>query len=203
MVESEKKYNFLLINKAFSKASILHENQCRKGTTLPYIIHPMEVAKLLFQMHATTEQICAGFLHDTIEDTPYTLEEVEKDFNKEVCSLVNFCSEEVLEKQAEHSKETWQKRKEEVVEKIKTASDAELLVLFADKLSNLKSFVDEFKEEGEDFWGHFHGDKQQQLWFYTNLWGKFKEEYTSDKNCKTFLDEFKEYLKTLWPEEQF
>ena len=74
-------YDFNLINKAFNIASEKHQNQTRKGSDIPYLIHLMDVASILFQFKASTDQVCAGFLHDTIEDTPYTLEELKEDFN--------------------------------------------------------------------------------------------------------------------------
>ena len=76
------------IEKAYKYAEHLHEGQYRQSGE-PYIIHPLNVAYILSDMHADTDTICAGLLHDTLEDTKITKKQIEKDFNKEVADLVD------------------------------------------------------------------------------------------------------------------
>ena len=90
LIEKVKSYNTKdidLIIKAYNYASKKHEGQKRKSGE-PYIIHPLNVAFILAEMHADIDTICAGLLHDTIEDTDVTREDIERDFNESIALLV-------------------------------------------------------------------------------------------------------------------
>ena len=77
-----------LVEKAYRYAESLHDGQFRQSGE-PYIIHPLNVAYILSEMHADTDTICAGLLHDTLEDTEITKESIAQDFNKEIANLVD------------------------------------------------------------------------------------------------------------------
>jgi guanosine-3',5'-bis(diphosphate) 3'-pyrophosphohydrolase len=76
-----------LVKRAYVYASTQHEGQARKSGE-PYITHPLAVADLLADLHMDVPSICAGLLHDTIEDTKATYEEVTTLFSKEIADLV-------------------------------------------------------------------------------------------------------------------
>ncbi len=76
------------IKKAYEYAEHLHEGQMRQSGE-PYISHPLNVAYILAEMHADTDTICAGLLHDTLEDTIITKEDIAHDFNPEIANLVD------------------------------------------------------------------------------------------------------------------
>ena len=77
-----------MIKKAYNYAYRLHDGQFRQSGE-PYIIHPLSVAIILSEMHADVDTICAGLLHDTLEDTDITKDDIIKDFNIEVANLVD------------------------------------------------------------------------------------------------------------------
>ena len=77
-----------LIDKAYNFANEKHEGQ-RRRTGEPYIIHPLNVAYILTTIKADKETICAGLLHDTLEDTETSISEMEKEFGKEITKLVD------------------------------------------------------------------------------------------------------------------
>ena len=77
-----------MITKAYNYAKDLHYGQVRQSGE-PYITHPLNVAYILAEMHADCNTICAGLLHDTLEDTEISKEEIAQDFNKEVANLVD------------------------------------------------------------------------------------------------------------------
>ena len=77
-----------MVRKAYSYADELHKNQFRQSGE-PYIMHPLNVAYILSEMHADADTICAGLLHDTIEDTNTTKEEIAEQFNSSVANLVD------------------------------------------------------------------------------------------------------------------
>ncbi len=83
-----KEKDVKLIEKAFEYAKNKHCNQFRKSGE-PYIIHPLEVSIILAELHAGPNTICAGLLHDVVEDTDTTLEEVANEFNPDVASIVD------------------------------------------------------------------------------------------------------------------
>ena len=77
-----------LITRAYKRAEELHNGQFRKSGE-PYIIHPLNVACILASLHAGPSTICAGLLHDVVEDTPVTLDDIEKQFGGDVAELVD------------------------------------------------------------------------------------------------------------------
>lgn len=92
LIKSIKSYmkdpNLSMVEKAYHKASELHKDQKRRSGE-EYIIHPLCVALILSELHMDIETIVSGILHDTVEDTGYTLEELEKDFSKDVKVIVD------------------------------------------------------------------------------------------------------------------
>lgn len=74
--------------KAYEYAGILHSEQTRQSGE-PYIIHPLNVAYILAEMHADSDTVCAGLLHDTIEDTNITKIDISHDFNQNIANLVD------------------------------------------------------------------------------------------------------------------
>jgi GTP pyrophosphokinase len=76
-----------LVKRAFAYAEVAHKGQLRKSGE-PYIIHPLNTAKILADFKADTPTIIAGLLHDTLEDTPVTKADLERDFGSEIAFLV-------------------------------------------------------------------------------------------------------------------
>lgn len=87
-VNTYAKKDWQMIEKAYKYALKYHEGQKRESGE-EYIIHPLTVAYILSGMHADAETICAALLHDIIEDTPITYEDIEKDFGEEIAHLVD------------------------------------------------------------------------------------------------------------------
>src|SRR5450631_1910449 len=82
-----------------------HSGQFRKGTRVPYLIHPLNVAKILLDCGCSDELAVAGLLHDTVEDTAVTLEQIRASFGDAVARLVEFATE-------PEKLWTWERRKE-------------------------------------------------------------------------------------------
>ncbi len=77
-----------LIMKAYNYAEGFHKGQLRKSNE-PYIIHPVEVAYIVSTLELDDNAICAALLHDVVEDTPATFEDIKKEFNEDVATLVD------------------------------------------------------------------------------------------------------------------
>ena len=92
LINLMKKYHpsddFSMIEKAYGMAREAHLEQLRKSGE-PYIIHPLAVAKILAELELDKESIVAGILHDVVEDTIYTVEDITREFNEEVAILVD------------------------------------------------------------------------------------------------------------------
>jgi (p)ppGpp synthase/HD superfamily hydrolase len=151
-----------MIHKAIAFASVAHDGQKRKGSNVPYIVHPFEVAQILTSQAASEEVIIAGLLHDTIEDTDVTVDEIALMFGKTVARLVAANSE--------NKALTWEQRKEHTIAYMKNeATLEEMMVCCADKLSNLRSLKTDYNELGEALWKRFHRGKEHQKWYYESL----------------------------------
>jgi len=86
-----KEYNLdavPMVKKAYEYADILHQGQFRQSGEA-YITHPLNVAYILAELHADQNTLCAGLLHDTLEDTKATKEDIVHDFNQEIADLVD------------------------------------------------------------------------------------------------------------------
>ena len=88
IIEEYNNEGISIIKKAYDYADKLHEGQVRQSGEA-YITHPLNVAYILAQIHADTDTLCAALLHDTLEDTEATKEELEYEFNKNIANLVN------------------------------------------------------------------------------------------------------------------
>ncbi|WP_420867430.1 RelA/SpoT family protein, partial [Actinomadura bangladeshensis] len=82
------KADLRLIERAYDVAAHYHRNQKRKSGD-PYITHPLAVATILAELGMNTETLCAALLHDTVEDTPYTLDQLSAEFGDEIAALVD------------------------------------------------------------------------------------------------------------------
>ncbi len=151
------------IEKAVQKASSLHQKQLRKGQPIPYISHLFSVAIILSEFTDDENIIAAGILHDAIEDTNYTAEELENDFGSEVKKMVLGVSE---EKYHDGVKIGWQERKQKYLQCLKDDDFGSLMVCVADKIHNLMSLMNDYKIKGEQVWDNFNASKEKKMWYY-------------------------------------
>ncbi|MGG3468708.1 HD domain-containing protein [Neobacillus pocheonensis] len=151
-----------LIEKALQVASIAHQNQFRKNTNIPYIAHPVAVGMLVMKAGYSEDLIAAAILHDTVEDTELTLEDIEREFGANIAEIVAGCSE-------PDKSLTWQARKDHTIEFLKTAPEEVRVVACADKLHNLRSIIHDYEQHGDKVWERFNAGKEKQKWYYTHI----------------------------------
>ena len=127
------------VTKAIEFAAKAHDGMERKKDKTPYILHPLEAATIVGTMTSDQDIISAAVLHDVVEDTEITIEEIEETFGSRVRALVE---SETEDKRAELPPEdTWRIRKEESLEELASCGDRDVLMLWlGDKLSNMRSF---------------------------------------------------------------
>lgn len=153
-----EKDNELLI-KAIEYANAMHAGACRKGTTMPYIIHPMEVMHNLYLMQADKSLMAAGVLHDVVEDTDATMTDIEKRFGVKIAELVKSHTE-------QHKEWPWEQRKAIAMEEERTLSKEMQMLALADKLSNIRAMHRDYVKLGDKLWERFNRGKDKQSWYY-------------------------------------
>ena len=158
-----------LVSEAIVYAVAAHDGMRRKKSEAPYILHPMEAAVIVGTMTDDQHVIAAAVLHDVVEDTAVTMEEIVEKFGTRVGELVAAETEDKRENLPPDA--TWRVRKEESLEVLKNTDDiAVLMVWLGDKLANMRSFYRMFKVEGAAMWQRFHQkDAAQQAWYYRSI----------------------------------
>ncbi len=138
------KVNQGLIQKAFFTAKKYHASQFRKSGE-PFIMHPIEVAKILAHIELDQASIIAAILHDLVEDTDFTIEKVKEEFGEEIANIINGVTK--LEKIIFHTKE---ERQVENLRKMIIAMSEDvriIIVKLADRLHNMRTLSSLSKEK--------------------------------------------------------
>ena len=145
------------VNRAFLFALKVHGGQIRKDGK-PYITHPFSVAMELAKNGANDELICAGLLHDTIEDGGVSPDELKREFGEEVLRLVLF--------DTENKKLSWKERKDATLLALENCDRKCAMLICADKLSNIRDLAEGLEAEGEAVWNKFKYGRDRQEWLF-------------------------------------
>ncbi len=148
-----------LLTHAIQFATRAPRNQLRKGTDLPYIVHPFAVGLILSQFRFSQLVIAAGLLHDTLEDTGVTEPALAGEFGDEIAAIVAACSE-------PDKSLPWRERKQHTIDSLITAPWQVKSVVAADKLDNLRAMADDFAQIGDALWQRFKQGRDEQEWYY-------------------------------------
>lgn len=152
-----------LIDRAAGFAARAHQKQRRKIGDVPYIAHPVGVAFILLRMDCPDTVVAAGLLHDTVEDTNVTLEDLRQKFGDEVADIVAGCTE------PPKKGNSWEARKLHMIRTLIGASLSVKLVAAADKYHNLSHSLYTSRERGKSIWWRFGRGIEQQAWYYRNV----------------------------------
>ena len=158
-----------------------HSTQTRKGSLIPYITHPIQVANILFDMRASENIVMAGLLHDTLEDTDTTRQQLTDLFGDKVAELVAMHSED--------KSLTWDERKAAEIKDAKEGIMALRMLILADKLANIHSLAISLRHEGEEMWDMFNAPKEKQSKYYGDLTDAFAD-LQHDRELAPFYWEF-------------
>lgn len=150
------------IQKAINIAIKYHSGQYRKGKDIPYIVHPFGVGLILARVTDDEDIICAGLLHDTLEDTELSPDELKKLFGENIFTMVNDVTE-------QDKSLSWGERKRLALEHVSKMGHGSLLVKSADVLNNLSDQINDYKTLGDEMFARFNAGKEVQLKRYTNL----------------------------------
>lgn len=146
---------------AIRYATDCHSGQTRKGTKIPFIMHPLEVMQILHGMNADTNLLIAGLLHDVVEDTDTSIEEIQSTFGDDVADLVVGHTED--------KSKTWEERKETEINETLIASQRLKMLVLADKLANMRNIRKDYRELGNTLWERFNAGLRQQAWYYGEM----------------------------------
>lgn len=144
-----------------------HVGQFRKGTSVPYIVHPLAVGRILAEARCSQEIVVAGFLHDTLEDTAVTRDEIQAAFGEPVANLVSAVTE-------SDRSAPWRQRKQETLNKLQVANEDVLVLALADKIDNMRSIRTYLQRDGEQIWKRFNRPREDQTWYFRSLGACFK-----------------------------
>ncbi len=141
-----------------------HMGQVRKSEPdKPMIMHPISVGNLLEDYGYDDEIIAAGYLHDVVEDTKYTIEDIQNEFGEKVANLVMGASE-------PNKTLSWEERKKHTIKETKTLPLANKLIICADKINNLEDMMLKFEKNGKKDFSTFKRGEEQQKWYFTNVY---------------------------------
>ena len=179
------------VEQAVQFALTAHEGAVRKGTSIPYILHPLETASIAAQLTTDEDVIIAAVLHDVVEDTAFTADDIAEKFGARIAELVGSNTED--KRRDRPANETWEIRKQETLDHLRTASLEEKIIAFSDKFTNLRSTLNDYINLGESIWDRFQQkDPEKHIWYYEGVFNACPELGSS-----LLYEDYGRHLKTL------
>lgn len=180
------------MSNVFEKAVVFavkaHEGQKRKDGSV-YILHPLEDAAIVGTMTNDQEILAAAVLHDTVEDTDVTADEILENFGERVARLV--ANETENKRPEQNACDTWKIRKLESLEVLKNAEIETKMLWLGDKLSNMRSLARAYDLIGEEVFQRFNEkNPYEQRWYHAVIIEYLKElaDYPAYKEYKMLFD---------------
>lgn len=157
-----------LLDKAIVFATEAHAGTERRGKGFPYIVHTMEAMEIVATITPDQEMLAAAALHDTVEDTDVTIEQIRAEFGERVAKLVHAESDIVIEGS---ESDTWKARKQAAIDRLAAAPHDAKIVALGDKLSNMRAIYRDYVTKGDELWKIFHAPngKPDHEWHYRGL----------------------------------
>lgn len=147
------------VEQAIQAAALLHEQHQRKGAIgIPYITHLMAVTLMLRDYTSDEDTLVAALLHDTLEDTDYTTEEMKADFGETVTAIV-----ETLTEPQKDPDLSWLQVKQQYARQLKQGSVAAVEIAAADKIHNFRSMVEGYHGNHQGFLQDFSGRLEDRI----------------------------------------
>lgn len=156
-----------MVDRAAAFAIKAHSGIARKGKGYPYSLHVMEAAAIVATMTDDAEMIAAAFLHDVIEDTDYTYDDILKEFGKRIADFV--LSESDAPDDGSRS-DSWRERKIQTMNRLANSSREVKIIAMGDKLSNMRAIWRDYKVQGDSLWQIFNvKERSAHEWHYRTL----------------------------------
>jgi (p)ppGpp synthase/HD superfamily hydrolase len=190
------------IEQAIRAAAVLHKNQLRKGSMpFPYITHLVATAFTLLDYTDDEDVIISALLHDTLEDTDYTLDELQEDFGGKVREIVEAVTE---PKSTPENRISFRDRKRIYAEQLKKGPKEAVLVAAADKMHNFRTMVEDYTEAPDRFIEDFGKNFDERVEAYqtianvinNRLEGRILAEFNH------VFDEYKQFIEQIKTHEE-
>ncbi|MBO6097730.1 MAG: bifunctional (p)ppGpp synthetase/guanosine-3',5'-bis(diphosphate) 3'-pyrophosphohydrolase [Bacteroidales bacterium] len=166
--------NTELLDRAILFAVKAHAGTERRGKGFPYIVHPMEAMEIVATITPDQELLAAAALHDPVEDTDVTIEDIRAEFGERIANLVAAESDVFIEGKSEE--ETWHARKQAAMDRLAAAPHDAKIVALGDKLSNMRAIARDYAMMGDKLWDIFHAkDPSDHEWHYRGLANSLRE----------------------------
>jgi myo-inositol-1(or 4)-monophosphatase len=163
-----------LLDRAIVFAVRAHAGTERRGKGVPYIVHPMEALEIVATMTSDQELLAAAVLHDTVEDTDVTTEQIRAEFGNRVATLVAIETDVPL--QEADSLKNWRARKQAAIVRLASAPRDAKIVALGDKLSNMRAIARDYAAQGDKLWSIFRSaDPKDHEWHYRGLAASLSE----------------------------
>ena len=157
-----------LLDRAIIFAVKAHAGTERRGKGFPYIVHPLEAVEIVATITPDQELLAAAALHDVVEDTDVSVDEIRAEFGDRIAALVAAESDTFEEGVSEE--DSWHSRKRAAIERLASASHDAKIVALGDKLSNMRAIARDWAVQGDYFWNIFHAkDPKDHEWHYRGL----------------------------------
>ena len=165
---ANKPLDTTLLDCAIVFAVRAHAGTERRGKGFPYIVHPMEAVEIVATMTRDQELLAAAALHDVVEDTDVTLEQIREEFGDRIALLVALESDTMQE--GVNKADSWHERKQAAIDRLASAPRDAKMVALGDKLSNMRAIARDYAQQGDRLWNLFHvNDPKEHAWHYRGL----------------------------------
>lgn len=157
------------VDKAIRFAVDAHANTERRGKGFPYVIHVLEAMEIVASISNDPELLAAAALHDTVEDTSVTIDQIRRNFGDRVAAIVE--SESDTLEASVPEEDSWIKRKQIAIDRLAAAPLDSKIVAMGDKLSNMRAIARDYRHQGDELWKIFHAPngKPDHEWHYRGL----------------------------------
>jgi (p)ppGpp synthase/HD superfamily hydrolase len=182
------------IEQALRAATILHKDQVRKGSVpIPYVSHLCAVAMIVSDYTKDEDAVISALLHDTLEDTDYTAEELQEDFGGTVREIVEALTE---PKDEATQKLSWKEQKQLYAKQLRKAPQIALIVAAADKIHNMRAIVEEYYDDHVRFLADFGGTLEDRMLMYQDISNAINRGLKSDiiHEFNHVFEEYKNFL---------
>lgn len=178
--------------KALKFAIKAHNGQIRKNEPdKPEFFHVLDVGNILKENGFDENVVAAGYLHDVVEDTKYTLEDIKKEFGDDIASLVKGASE-------PDKSLSWEERKKHTIETIRNLDLRHKVIVCADKISNLEDLYFVFEKTGIKDFSKFNRGYEDQKWYYTSIY----ESIIENEKIIPMFEKYKELLYKVFDNDE-
>lgn len=165
---ANKPLDTALLDRAIIFAVKAHAGTERRGKGFPYIVHPMEAVEIVATITPDQELLAAAALHDVVEDTDVSADELRREFGDRIAALV--VAESDVFEDGVSEEDSWHARKRAAIDRLARAPYEAKIVAMGDKLSNMRAIARDYAVKGDSLWSIFHAkDPKDHEWHYRGL----------------------------------